>query len=356
MSTKVFARDRGRASVFVVAAALSLGTTASGQDHADLVHSVTDMLRTRYVLPERAERAALELERRLEEGAYEGIALGEIGPALQRDLREITEDKHFAVAYHPGMYRDLRANPPGAGETEQPAASPDPRAARANLGFTRVERLEGNVGLLRYDEFFSATHSGEKTRAAVELLADCDAVVIDLRANWGGDAAMVALLASYFFDAPEPVLLATAHDRLTGETTRVETDPGAPGRRIASAPVFCVVGANTRSAAEALAYFLRSQGRATTVGARTSGGAHAGYIFPLIENFVMFCPTSRREDAVTGGDWEGEGVPIDVECDEDGAATRAHLLAVEHAMTLGREEDQQSLRDLADALRDALDE
>ncbi len=340
--------------LWAIGALIVTGVGAAGQDHAPLVRSVAELLREKYVFPDTGERAAAAIERRLSRNGYDGLAMGEIGPALQGDLRAITGDKHFAVAYHPQLYADVSASPPGGDGA--PATGPDPRGPALNFGFTRIERLEGNIGLLRYDEFFSAAHSGDKARAAIELLADCDAVIIDLRANWGGDASMVTLLASYFFDTPEPVRLATAHDRMSGESTPIETDPSAPGRRIGAAPLFCVVGEHTRSAAEALSYYLRSQGRATTVGQKTSGGAHAGHIFPLTENFVMFCPTSRLEDAFTGGDWEGAGVPIDVASEEDKAIARAHLLAVEHAMTLGRTDDREQLDALADRLRQGLDD
>jgi hypothetical protein len=43
---------------------------------------------------------------------------------------------------------------------------------------------------------------GETAAAALTFVADCTALIIDLRDNGGGDPAMVGFLSSYLFDAP----------------------------------------------------------------------------------------------------------------------------------------------------------
>lgn len=61
--------------------------------------------------------------------------------------------------------------------------------------------------LLRDLRVFAPARSGaDRVTAAMNSIADTDALIIDLRQNGGGDPAMVALLTSYLF-GEEPVHL-----------------------------------------------------------------------------------------------------------------------------------------------------
>jgi len=66
--------------------------------------------------------------------------------------------------------------------------------------------------------FFPASLGGETAAAAMNFLANTDALIIDLRQNGGGDPSMVAFLISYLFDGPDPVHLNDLYFRPTGET------------------------------------------------------------------------------------------------------------------------------------------
>src|SRR5262249_28373828 len=71
-----------------------------------------------------------------------------------------------------------------------------------NFGFEKLERLNGNVGSLDLRGFMDAEMGGDTVVAAMNFLANTDALIIDLRQNGGGSPAMVALISSYLFTQP----------------------------------------------------------------------------------------------------------------------------------------------------------
>lgn len=108
-------------------------------------------------------------------------------------------------------------------------------------GIGAVERLAGNVGLLRMRGFVAPAFGGDRLTAAMTLLADTDALLIDLRTSCGGSPEAVQLLCSYFFDSLEdPVHL---NDIVEGGGARGAASTGrSRGRRAratSAAPSTC---------------------------------------------------------------------------------------------------------------------
>src|SRR5262249_45665907 len=162
-------------------------------------------------------------------------------------------------------------------------AQPDPaarrqhaedEARRTNYGFARVEILDGNVGYLDLRGFLPAEIARDSAGAAMAFLANADALIIDLRANGGGEPSMIQLLCGYFFERPTP--LNTFEWR--GREGREESWSAAevPGKKRPDVPLFVLTSATTFSAAEEFAYDLKCLKRATLIGARTGGGANPG--------------------------------------------------------------------------------
>src|ERR1022692_4237482 len=89
--------------------------------------------------------------------------------------------------------------------------------------------------------------------------------------NHGGFENMVSLIASYLFDHPEYM-----YSPREAPTERSWTRSPVPGNRWVDKPVFVLTSASTWSGAEQFSYNLKMLKRATLVGERTRGGAHAG--------------------------------------------------------------------------------
>lgn len=169
---------------------------------------------------------SVRLQARLAEGAYGALTSPpDFAERLQIDLREVSKDRHVFVTHDPQRAPGLQAAA-GAGEPSALSPAEIESSRRHNFGLREVRLLDGNVGYLDLRDFEHPSFSGAKLAAAMALLSDCDAVILDLRNNGGGWPSTTALLASYFFAPGQAVHFTDFYDRVKGETPR---SPGAQG-------------------------------------------------------------------------------------------------------------------------------
>jgi len=201
-----------------------------------------------------------------------------------------------------------------------------------NFGFEKVERLPGNVGYIDLRGFQPAQFGAETVVAAMNFLANTDALIIDLRRNGGGEPAMVALISSYLF-GPEPVHLNDLYFRPDNSTRQWWTLPYVPGKRYGEKKEVYVLTSNrTFSAAEEFTYNLKNLKRATIVGETTGGGAHPGGPRRINEHFGIWVPSGRAINPITKTNWEGTGVKPDVDVPADQALKVAHIAALKKVL------------------------
>ena len=244
---------------------------------------------------------------------------------LTEDLQAVSHDKHLRVHY---SHAKLPVRPEG---NHEPTAEDRDRMRRfcgaINGGFEKVERLEGNVGLLKFNGFVPPEFAGETAVAAMNFLASSDALIVDLRENGGGDPAMVALICSYLFGA-EQVHLNDLYFRPANETQQFWTLSYVPGRRYEGKPVYVLTSHRTFSGAEEFTYNLKTRKRATIVGETTGGGANPGGPERIDDHFQVNVPSGRAINPVTKTNWEGTGVAPDVDVPADQAFHTAYLRAL----------------------------
>jgi hypothetical protein len=292
-------------------------------DRKGIVTSITGALEERYVYPEVAGKMSAHLRGKLESGEYDEIdKLNRFAYQLTVDLREISEDGHIVVyEFEPDNSTTNLADTISEQDVEA--------HSRDNFGFVTAERLAGNVGYIKFDQFDFVEIAGPTATAAMNFVANCDAIIIDLRDNRGGKKDMVQFLASYFFR--ESTHFLTFYDRNSEVLEKTRSLAYVPGLRMFDAPVYILTSRRTGSAAEAFTYNLSSYERATVVGETTKGIAH--WVEPV--DFREYglrinVPYARPENAVTHTSWERVGVQPDIEVPADEALTTAHL----EAMTL----------------------
>ena len=264
-----------------------------------------------YVFPEVAKRVGDSLRVRLARGTYDAYGNGmSFAMRLSEELRLLAGDKHLRMEY-------LVPQPPAATQPTQ-AAQPVGEEARmrvwmrdVNCGFSRAERLAGNIGYVKFDMFGPPDLCGPTASAAMTFVVGTRALIFDLRENGGGSPEMVALLSSYLFD--RRTHLNDLWTRRTGETAEFWTRDSVPGGRFGSEkPVYVLTSGQTFSAAEEFAYDLQSQRRATVVGEATAGGAHPVWGRWLGDQFIIGVPSARAINPVTHTNWEGAGIQPDV--------------------------------------------
>jgi hypothetical protein len=292
-----------------------------------VIQAIIRLNREKYVYPEIGERLASQLQADLDQGSYDHLAApGELAARLTMDLQSGSADGHWFVAHDPKGAVDL-IDPEHEDDREKMAHYLE-TARQNNYGFERVERLKGNIGYLDLHSFIPSEYAGETAAAAMGLLANSNALIIDLRRNHGGYPSMVQLIASYLFDE-KPRHLNTFFYRPTGETQQFWTFPHVPGKRRPEIPVYLLTSSATGSAAEEFSYDLKHMGRATLIGETTAGFAHPVTREVVAGEYVVRLPYGRPINPVTGENWEGRGVEPHIPVPAEQALETAHLKAVD---------------------------
>lgn len=285
-----------------------------------LVDRVAAAFDSFYVYPAIGKKMAAALRAHEKSGEYRALRYGsDLAVKLTQDLQEISHDRHAEVRF------SFFVSPPDSSTNQAEAESR--RLAANNCGFEKAEHLRPNIGYVKFNVFADAAICAPTASAAMNFVADSDALILDLRDNNGGSGSMGEFIASYLFE--QRTHLNDAVDRAGNVTYETWTLPDVPGRKFIGRPVFVLTSKQTFSAAEALSYSLKNLERATLVGETTGGGAHPIDIKPIDAHFSIIVPVTRSLDPITRTDWEGTGVEPDVKVAADQALEVAVKMAAE---------------------------
>lgn len=297
-------------------------TTVDAGLRAQVIDGAIDHIRTAYIFADVAEKIAAALRAKAAKNEYDGInAPREFADRLTRDVQEVSHDRHLRILF----------NPEGLPERGRPSAEERARGLaeerRRNFGFEKVERLDGNVGYLDLRGFSGTPESKDVAVAAMNVLADTDALIFDLRRNGGGSPFMIGILSSYLFN--EVVHLNAFYIRETDTRREFFTTADVQGRRYGKdKPIYVLTSTRTFSAAEEFTYNLKHLKRSTTVGETTGGGAHPGGVRRITDHFGIWLPNGRAINPITKTNWEGTGIEPDIKTEAPQALQAAHLDAL----------------------------
>jgi hypothetical protein len=280
-----------------------------------VISEVIAKLEENYVFPATAKKMDDSLRKAEKRGEYNQIFSGdELASRLTTQLQDVSRDKHLRVIFNPVA---MPASP----------GAPGPRMTPDGCGFEKAERLPGNVGYVKLNQFGDPEICRDVAAAAMAFIASADAVIFDLRDNGGGHPDMVAFLTSYLF--AERTHLNDFWTRRDNQTRESWTSEQVPGRKFTTQPVYVLTARRTFSGAEEFSYNLKHLKRATIVGEVTGGGAHPVRIQRIDDRFSIGVPDARPINAVTKTNWEGTGVEPDVQVPAADALTTAQKLAAE---------------------------
>lgn len=281
---------------------------------AEIVEAIADVYLEQYVHADVAQKLHDHLVTTLEAGGYDdATTLRALVPALSNDVRAVSRDLHLRILplrppddasrLHDQAYDDAH---PDLDAQARLAA----RAAFDNFGFAAVRVLPGNVGYLEMTRHEDPAVAGATAVRAMQFLAHCDALVLDLRRDGGGYSEMTALLASYLIEEPTKLVeFRTRRD----DSRRELWSHYVPGPRLTRVPVAVLTSADSFSAAEELAYVLQVHRGATVVGEATRGGGNAiDFIDRPNLGVTVKVSISNAIYPKTGADLEGVGVTPDV--------------------------------------------
>jgi C-terminal processing protease CtpA/Prc len=290
---------------------------------AQVIEGAIAKLNEFYVFPEVAKKMEAAVGARQKRGEYDAVTSGNAFAAmLTEHFREVSRDRHLGVNFNPVPLPERPAGP-----NPDAAAQYRRQMERINCGFEKVEILSGNVGYLKFNMFADPEVCGPTAVAAMNFLANVDAIIFDLRENGGGDPKMIALISTYLFS--RPTHLNDLWERKDDKTHQYWTLPYVPGKRLDEKPAYVLTSRRTFSGAEEFSYNLQNLKRATIIGETTGGGAHPVSGHRLNDRFTIGVPFARAINPISHTNWEGTGVAPDVKVTATEALSTAQRLAAE---------------------------
>lgn len=165
--------------------------------------------------------------------------------------------------------------------------------------------MDGGVGYLQLYQFVSRT--GADVRRALEQMlgSGMRALVLDVRGNSGGYLHELTATLNTLLPPGRPIYQETS--RAGTRTTRTSGVPVLPSH----VPMVVLIDESSASAAELLAAALQEQGRATLIGARTSGAVEASILIDLSDGSALSVTITRLASG-QGRRLEQSGVIPDV--------------------------------------------
>jgi len=302
-----------------------------------------------YVSPEVAEKTSEHLGNQLKAGYFDSFETFEaFAESLTKEARLISKDKHLLV--RPVL--PLQASENSAEAIFERHMRRLEGIRNRTGGFKEAKILDGNVGYLDVRSFAVLNVGKSYADSYMQLLANSDAIIIDLRDNGGGLPEMVQYLCSYFFD--KKVHLNSLYWRQGDRTDEFWSLDKVGGEKLPDVPLFVLTSPRTFSGAEEFSYNMQTQKRATLVGQTTRGGANPGRLMRLNDKLEVFIPTGKAINPITKTNWEGVGVVPDVKTSPAETLEEAHKLAKAAAKDY-RERVTKNLANLSTVLIDSLE-
>jgi C-terminal processing protease CtpA/Prc len=283
------------------------------------VNELADLLGSNYVFPEVAAQYATLLHQRAASGAYDSLSDPQaLAQQLTTDVNALHHDAHLRVTVtRPDSQVGVHVNVP-----------------QGMMTFGNERWLGDGVAYVRIDLLPDDQASVARMHDILDRFSSARALVFDLRRCHGGSIeVMDEIFSRIFSQRTRLVNMDTRPDALPDlqrnfdETRSLVRDrsapsnihrwvhyatPTAPVSPLAHAQVFLLTDM-TASACEHMALALKSQHRATLVGATTRGAGHYGSGNTFGDGvFDVFVPVGRTYVPETGQEWEGTGIAPDV--------------------------------------------
>ncbi len=232
----------------------------------------------------------------------------------------------------PGDHTEAEPANHGGGHSKSgraPESHPNSNNSLSVIGVSNVSEISrdglNQTGYLALDRFDGSARSVAFLGRVFATFTESDNIIIDLRNCGGGDAEMVKVLSSYFFNEPTHLLSTTMPGEDNAARVVVErwTEPNRLSPQFAEKPLKILISEKTFSAAESFSFGMQATGRAELVGETTGGGGYINDFFPLPYGLGASISVGRSYDPRTGKGWQGNGVIPEVQIEQDHALIAA---------------------------------
>ncbi|NPD47351.1 MULTISPECIES: S41 family peptidase [unclassified Lentimicrobium] len=290
----------------------------TSRNRSEIIEKTKEIFLEYYPLPEVSLKMINYLNEKQKKGDYHQFKnVKDFTSQLTKDLRKISNDDHIRVYPYEKIPDDLLA--------EIKLGYPE-----NNFGFQKVEIQTGNIGYINLTTFNNPKSAGPTAIAAMNFVANSDALIIDLRLNGGGDEAMAQLISSYFFD--KSTHLTDNFIRKDSITEQRWTQEWVSGPRITEVPIYILMSNYSYSSAEVLAYQLQQLKRAKIVGEKTRGGAHGVRYMSFPDILInLKVPYSQEINPYSKTNYINGVIP-DFPCSSDKALIVAQLEAAKELL------------------------
>ncbi|MFX1418754.1 MAG: S41 family peptidase [Promethearchaeota archaeon] len=301
-----------------------------------IIQELAKKIEVYYIFPEIAEKIAQFLLNKLEESQFNGIIDPvKLASIVTNDLLNISNDLHFYFEYNPSLAQTLieeHKKDENEIDYDYLEFKTDLKYEQyKNYSIIKAERLPGNIGYIKLNDFAPAEFAGETIVGALQFLANSNAFIFDIRNNGGGYPSMVSLIISHLIE-PSSKLLTSIYDRKSNKHYQSWTVPYIPGKRFPNKPVYVLTSRRTASGAEEFAYVLKMLERGKIIGETTRGAANPVDIFPILNKFVIWLPIGTPTNPISNDNWEGKGVSPNIEVPQEQALEKAHMLAFDEIL------------------------
>ena len=301
-----------------------------------IAHAAAGVVEEMFVDVAQGKAVAAELRRKADGGEFDRLLPGpEFAAALTGTMHAVEDDKHLNLKFKADddspvltaaqALERFRASQKG-GTGISPFGTPEDQR-RANYDIRSARHLSGNVGYLELTAFQAAPETREVIAAAMRMLENVDAMIVDMRGNRGGSQQTVNYLASYFFPAAELDLIAIRNRSMPAPM--ISRTVATPTRKFENVPLYILTSGKSFSAGEAFPFILQQYGRATIVGETTPGGGRPNAFVDLGGGFTLSVSVASVEHPKTGKGWQATGVMPEVKVPAADALDAAHKLALQ---------------------------
>lgn len=318
--------------VFIILAAEISAQNITENEKDSILFHVIEKLEKIYPFPKISEKTIDALRSQISNGFYKQYySSNEFAAQVTLALEKFSNDKHLDLIYDLELAKSLLKETSDYTDYTKEEAENE---IWNNYGFKELKILDGNIGYLNLNVFFSTDYAGEIADISMKYFKNCKALIIDLRQNGGGWGDMVVNLLSYFIDNKKPLLLDITKSTLDGSTDSTIVPVNIKGNKLINIPIYILVSQVTASAAEAFTFYIKHlNNNVKLLGKKTKGAENPVEHIALNNNFVLQIPAWKRSYSLYSGSWEGVGISPDIEMEPVDALKEAHKVALEKLLT-----------------------